>query len=342
MRRSSRIAASRQVEPIVKCGRYYKECKCRTAATTEFMYLAEYFIVMIHKIPSGMTLESLVYICKKLNKLFSRILMLYKDDDVYEMTRNMVFFKFFKRPFMTQNIMNCVKMIIKQLPHDEYVDAPYQEKMSLETMDSYYQRLRQYSNIEDRDNIKNGTETSAEYVCLLLKYENIREMISNLIKGQLKITSWIPISCKVSSLIKEIKEIDPLEDVEIDLFGIITKETIASSLTGLTKKVINGEEQLGHYIYPSKVLAPREFSLMNARMHRLEDEYGIAKKWCDYYKHTVPEVAKLAADKYIGEECPICMEKIEEAKLLCCGHFYCAECFKRIPKCAVCRISIRK
>ena len=343
-RRSARIIASRKCEAIVKCGIYYTDHKdkCTTPELAEFIYLAEYFMVAINKIPAGMNYDGLSYICRKFNKIFCRILKLYENDAIYELTRTMVFYRYYKRPFMTQNIMNTVKMLLRELPHNEYEDAPYIQKLSLETNEAYYNRLRQTSNIEDNDNIQCIKDTSTDYIELLLKYENIREMIVSLTRGQLKVTTWIPVHTNVISLVSESKEIDSLEDIKINYFANITKETIASSLKGLTKKTLNGREHLGNYIQPNVVMAPREFSIMNVRMRYIEEQCISLGKWYDYYKGTIPEVAKVAADKYIGEDCPICMEKITDAKLLCCGHFYCAECFKRIPKCAVCRISIRK
>jgi predicted nucleic acid-binding Zn ribbon protein len=58
--------------------------------------------------------------------------------------------------------------------------------------------------------------------------------------------------------------------------------------------------------------------------------------------HLVTEYQQMLNDLHKQIECPICMQVITELKITGCGHKYCAECFKRIDKCAICRKKIRK
>lgn len=342
MRRSSRIAATRVVKPLVKCDKYFKEYNPTSMECAEFIFLAEYFKMVQYLNPASLTFTSLTYICKKIHWTFYRILHLYENEGVYQMTREMTFYKLYVKPYTTKNIFNTVKMLVNTLPHDEYVDKIYCEKFTFETIEQYYNRMKMKSNIDDHDNYSSSKDVDNEFVGLMLKFNNVREMLATVYIGDIRSTVWVPVVCNVVSTIREVKEINPLEDVSVNLYAVMTKEIMAQSLKGLMSQQFQGREVLGQYINPKGVVYPREFSIMTAQLRKLNHDCKHLTRWCHHYRISKDEVAPMIAEKYIGEECSICWDKMTEVKLLGCGHAYCPECYKKIEHCAICRVVIRK
>lgn len=341
MRRSSRILATRVVNSIIKCDKYYTEYKPTTVESVEFIYFAEYFKMIQYLNPAELSFQSLEYFCKKMYRVFYRILNLYENESVYEISRGMVFYNLYKKPFTTENVFNAVKMLVNMLPHDEYINECF-EKFTFETMEQYYKRLKMKSDIEDRDNSTRGMDINDNYVSLMLKFNNIREMLSSLFIGQMKTTVWLPIVCGVIPTIQTVEEINPLSECNVGFYASISKEAVARGLKGLMTRNILGQSHIGQNIHPDRIIYPREFSMMSAQLRKLDHDYGYMSKWCHHYKTSKDLVAPMIAEKYVGEECSICWEKMTEVKLLSCGHAYCPECYNKISKCSVCRVEIRK
>lgn len=342
MRRSSRITASRVVEPIITCDKYYTAYEPTTAECAEFIYLTEYFKMGQYLNPADLSFETLYYFCKKLYRVFYRILNLYENETVYELSQRMQFYNLYKKPFTTKNVFNAVKTLVGMLPHDDYVNEAYCNKFTFETTEQYYNRMRMKSNIEDRDNYTKERQIDDKSLALMLKYNNIREMLSSLYIGKMRSTVWVPMICDVIPTISSSEEINPLSEYNVGFYANISKETLARSLKGIMTTEIAGENYMGQYIHPNHIIYPREFSIMMAQLRKYYHDNEHMAKWCNYYKNSKEEVAPMIANRYVGQECGICWEKMTDVKMLNCGHAYCEECYKKIDKCAICRVSIRK
>jgi hypothetical protein len=346
MRRSSRISASREVNTYIQLSGHYdkNKMKCKKDIDIEFYYLVDYFL-QYSRIPAllAQSYQFSKYFCNKLYKIFMRILSIIGECKLHE---NIPVFKYYQEPVTSRNILFAIREIIEKLPHEEYENKPFLERMSLETNDLYFNRMKMTSNIEDTEYLKKKDTTQEEYymgTVLRNKLCTLKEVIFSIMMDRPpEIMIWLPLKSRVLPL-TDYKECNITDHIPVSFFNTITKEEMDS-------RIFQNFQRLGEHIgFPSNpmdTLEPPKVNYLKSILHFEIIKNDKLTSKCRKLSESRDVVSTHITKEYTQlkgvTECPICMEEMAEVKMVSCGHYYCEKCFEKLDKCAICRVLIKR